>query len=49
MTRLLFLWITMFRYRTFRINRVVQDFANFIVCLVVGEELLPMLDTLHVY
>jgi len=47
-TFLFFLWITMFRYRSRRIDRVVQDFANFEVCFVLGKELLPVFDTLRV-
>jgi hypothetical protein len=39
----------MFRYRTLRINRVVQDLANFMISFMLGKELLPVLDALHVY
>lgn len=49
MAFLFFLCITMFGYRTRGINRMVQDFANFVVCFVLCKELLPMLDALHVY
>jgi len=47
-TRLLFLWVTMFRYRSQRVNRMVQDSAGSEVCLVLGKKLLPVLDGLHV-
>jgi hypothetical protein len=39
----------MFRYGTLRINRVVQDLANFMISFMLGKELLPVLDALHVY